>query len=454
MHRTITFMALPALASTLSLLACDKTQDLYGGLIPDGNETASDPISVSSDETTDETSTETSSQTSLPSTASESHSATQEESSETQATQSDTSSSPQDTGSAPDFEDADSDGWVGHEDMDCNDSDASVNPAAPEVPGNGIDDDCDGKIDETGNADTQGCDGQEFAIEVLPTNLMVLLDMSSSMVTAPPTPTKWEQARAALVTLLSQWDSEINFGLDIFPDDGDCGVSKAVTADVAPGNATNIIHYLNGASPYGTTPLCMALRKMSDTSYAKGLWSGNAASYLVLVSDGTDTCGGTAGICQGKGLFGSTTPSVQQLKDRTTDLVKVGVSTFVIGFGDGVDPIQLNAIAGMGGTMFNTYLDASNQTELKDALASIATTIASCTFELKDPSASSDPDKVNFFFDGAPVPYDPGCKSGNGWDWTDATHTAITFCKNACEQLTTGSVSHISAEFGCDQVAS
>lgn len=44
--------------------------------------------------------------------------------------------------------DADADGWTVSA-GDCDDANASVHPGAPEVVGNGIDDDCDGIIDET-----------------------------------------------------------------------------------------------------------------------------------------------------------------------------------------------------------------------------------------------------------------------------------------------------------------
>jgi len=53
--------------------------------------------------------------------------------------------------------DGDGDGWLNC--VDCNDSDPAVNPAVVEVPGNGIDDDCDGFIDygpDTGDTGTAG----------------------------------------------------------------------------------------------------------------------------------------------------------------------------------------------------------------------------------------------------------------------------------------------------------
>jgi hypothetical protein len=47
--------------------------------------------------------------------------------------------------------DDDGDGFFAEE-TDCDDEDADVNPGAPELPDNGVDDDCDGAIDEAGPA--------------------------------------------------------------------------------------------------------------------------------------------------------------------------------------------------------------------------------------------------------------------------------------------------------------
>ncbi|MCU0664733.1 MAG: putative metal-binding motif-containing protein [Myxococcota bacterium] len=59
-----------------------------------------------------------------------------------------------DSGTGTEALDADSDGWLAGDKLDCNDSDSSVNPGAPEQLGNGVDDDCDGKTDENALAAT------------------------------------------------------------------------------------------------------------------------------------------------------------------------------------------------------------------------------------------------------------------------------------------------------------
>jgi|GEM_PF-2110837 len=65
----------------------------------------------------------------------------------------------EDSGSADPFEDADRDGYAGED--DCNDADASAYPGAAEVCDDGIDNDCDGRVDradsDCGDGKAEGC---------------------------------------------------------------------------------------------------------------------------------------------------------------------------------------------------------------------------------------------------------------------------------------------------------
>ena len=250
----------------------------------------------------------------------------------------------------------------------------------------------------------------------------------------------------AITTMLNNWGQEqIDFGLDVFPNNGMCGVFQPVISDTAPDNASNIITRLNALGPDGATPLYLALQNFTSTSYAQNFTSPEAASYLLLVSDGGDTCG-TNGNPYGSGA----TPA--QLGTVADQLCANGISTYVIGFGEGVEPDQLNAIVNSGCTGSPTYFDAQNQQQLQEALEEIAESVVSCTYDIEEPDATADPDEVNFYFDNEVVPYDEDCQDGTGWTWTNDEHTQMEFCDEACEKLKTGQVEEISAKFGCPTI--
>ncbi len=314
----------------------------------------------------------------------------------------------------------------------------------------GFDDDDDD--DDTDIIDTEVCDLQEIQLEAKLPKLMILEDVSGSMVTdedGNPVE-KWNQAKAALTNMVNDFEKDVDFGLDIFPDGSgfdNCGVSNPVLADCADENAQTIIDHLNGISPDGATPLRDGMQNFTNTNYAPSFTSVDANSYLLIVSDGQDTCGG---------IFNPVTPQV--LGTLTARLLNDhDIKSFVIGFGDGVDPDQLNAIAENGGTDFNTYLIAEDQASLEAALESIVDTLISCIYEVLHPDDPNvDVDNVNFYFviNGVEqrIGWDDNCAAGKGWTWRNPEHTIVEFCAEACETLQSGVVESILIEYGCDPV--
>ncbi len=220
--------------------------------------------------------------------------------------------------------------------------------------------------------------------------------------------------------------------------------------DCAPNNGQAIFDRINLLELSRSTPLYMAMENFTDSSYAPIFTRADIDTYLVVISDGMDSCGFVSGAQVGQG----NQVGAEDLASITRTLLDDNdIMTFAIGFGADADPGQLNAIAENGGTPYTDYFVAGDSAELEKAFNEIAGFAIQCEFKI-DPTTTGnvDKNKVNFYFDGELVPMDEGCGQAKGWDWTDATRSKVEFCKEACDQIKAGDVADISATFGCDSV--
>ncbi len=315
------------------------------------------------------------------------------------------------------------------------------------------DSDSDADSDTDTDADTDGgtgCVEQNVNIAQPIVRAMLLQDISGSMLGD-----KWTQAKAALNNMLTnEANKNIEFGFDMFPNDGSCGVATSALYDCGENTASELATLILALpNPSGATPLCMALKNFDvalNPSYAEFFTASDAESYLILISDGDDTCGGDTDC-------GSGTASATQLGTVTSGLLTGGVRTYVIGFLTGSSSTQLTAIAQNGGTGSTTYMTADNQTELQTKLNTIMSSVnLDCAFNVLSATATATPGKVNFYFEKSGVdtvvPRDDGCSSGTGWDWTDGTYTSVEFCSQACDEIKAGDVDTVKSTFGCTTV--
>jgi hypothetical protein len=371
---------------------------------------------------------------------------------------------------------------------DSGDADGDVDTDVDTDTDTDADGDTDGDTDADWDFDWDDtCDSQEFDISMQPVRVMFLLDQSSSMVeSAWGGHSHWTELTAGLTALLTDPRNEdFYFGLDPFPDadmdylvrchDECCqdplcfarqmrrcmtmslGCARQCATDLppwvplarAPESGPRIIEYVNldvVPESFGMTPIVDQMRYyLADHSAdMPDFYSNDGNSYLVIVSDGDDTCEGDREDPENVSLI------VSELTSVTSDIVDTwGIRSFAIGFGDtsGDMARELDAIAANGGTEFTTFFPVTEDGALQAAFDTIASSLVSCFYEIDEPDATADPNQVNFYFDGEVVGYDVTC--ANGWRWTDDSHQEVEFCGTACTRLMEGGVTTIEARFGC-----
>ncbi len=278
---------------------------------------------------------------------------------------------------------------------------------------------------------------QEFSRNT--SKVMLLQDISSSMNEEIGGQTKWEIDQEALINMVTRYGDTIEFGLDFFPVDRDCGVGTSVREDTSPNNGDNLAGVLAGTDTLQTTPLLRGMNNFLDPGYAPNFLGEGASPYLVVVSDGADSCGGLNGEDVG----------VDELEAVTSELLDSGIRTFAIGFGSGVDAAELNAIAEAGGTPFDEYFNAQDEAELNEALESIGeAVVVSCSYTLGNVSAEANRDYTNIYFDGEPLRRGDSC-DGADWTWGNSDMTTIEFCADACELIESGDVEELNVIIMC-----
>lgn len=369
-----------------------------------------------------------------------------------------------------------------------NDTDVDVDSDADVDTDTDVDTDADGDADGDTDADADGdsdveldtddvCAVLSTSIEAKPVKMMILQDISMSMRQLPGSVVenagnnKWTQAQSALRQMLESYDTRIRFGFDGFPNVDpavlglglSCNVSDPVFQDSEKNNAQTIINRFGSVTLTLGTPLYKAMRNFADENYAPNFLRDDMDRYLLIVSDGGDTC-----YQEDLLLLNIQNPATpQQLGSLTEDLlVNHGIKTFVIGFGIGngmnEDGEALDAIALAGGVLDPSiattqsspyYIQAENEAELTSSLEDIAASIVNCNYAIGE----QDEEEVNlnlvnvYVNQTQPVPRDKGCAAETGWTWSDDTRTEITLCKEACKMLQTGDVTDLSIMIMCTE---
>jgi hypothetical protein len=371
-------------------------------------------------------------------------------------------------------------------------------PPAPDHDADAPITDGDGDIDADGDVDADAdgrdepiCDTQPIEITTEPPRVMILLDQSSSMIESSwGSHSHWTSVQDGLRALFEDArHRRTYFGLDPFPDgtaeylercddeccrepacmmadqercdalratcERSCAVDLPPWVTLAPAETSGplILDYVNQPvvpTAFGKTPIVEQLRwyARDNSALLPELYRRDGTAYLMLLSDGEDTCEVADG-----GAPATVSEIAAALREVTAELLATwGIRTFAIGFGDteGDMSRELDAIAGAGGTAFDDFFPITSDVALVEAFDAISTSIVSCTYRVEEPGESADPTAVNFYLDGAVVGYDEACEAG--WRWVDQASLQIEFCGAACDRLTSGEAERIEARFGCETV--
>jgi hypothetical protein len=294
---------------------------------------------------------------------------------------------------------------------------------------------------------TCGCRGEVVQAELREANMLIVLDRSGSMwegtdghSNVPWEETKWYIALSAIDGLLSAVTGPVNLGLVLFPhseatactgcDSAQACMPGNVLVDVGPDTGDAIRDELDSILPECCTPTGATLS--SYLGY-EPLADPDADNYILLIADGRETCGGDA-IAAAAALRAQDPP----------------VRTYAIGFGGGVDPVELSEIAKAGGTAREgepAYYQADDAGELETALADITVEAFSCIHRVEGPPL--DPDAVRVYIDGELLPRDP--ERELGWDY-DRERNELSFHGPVCEALQAGEIGDLAYVQSCELV--
>ena len=296
----------------------------------------------------------------------------------------------------------------------------------------------------TGKCQMQGkCGSQKVAVDMVPPNLLLVLDRSCSMNFFLGVK-KWPVAVNAISKLVTNYKGKIRFGMILFPDvTGHKCTQDNITVPVKPGQEDKIKTMLNGALIkghylYPNGPCVTNIdTAVQQASMAAALKDTSRQSYVLLITDGKQA------LCSAAGGDKGTTQLITQMKQK-------GISTFVLGFGAGVDPNQLNIFANAGGVpasgSFYKYFKAGDQVSLDQALAQIAAKTFGCVVSLK--KVPGNMHGVHVFLDNKQVSKDTSHKSG--WDY-DAANNLLTFYGQTCQDLRTNKTKAVDIVLTCKQ---
>jgi hypothetical protein len=348
------------------------------------------------------------------------------------------------------------------------------------------------KPNPVGNAPVSGNPGAQSGVcEVVHLNaspstpdMLIVLDRSGSMQVEG----RWVPSASAVRSLVNQLQSQIRFGLALFPDPAATGsgtnggvqidasacisdpdpigcigkllADAGVTVNVgssggacSPGKivvptglntGAAIDAALSMTTPNGGTPTPETLRRLVDEFAAPTMGPDvmTRPKFVLLVTDGQPTCPNGGGSL-------TTQPDIDASNSAIDMLAARGVRTYVIGYntsGPGNEAVSmvLDGFAQRGGTGDTKHRPVENEQGLLTEFQRIAGTAVSCTFVLD--AAPSRADYVLVRVDGAQV----NLNDANGWSLVNGR--TVELRGTTCDKLQRDGAHLVDAEVRCEVV--
>ena len=338
------------------------------------------------------------------------------------------------------------------------------------------------------------CGGMHLEAKLRTVNMLLVIDKSGSMNVKPKgfATDKWSAMKSALGTALEKVETQINFGLVLYPYnpilpipdpcfENCCAVSTeddAVLVSVKPG--TQSVAQINAAlaqtDPGGGTPTAAALAAALDYFTNGDGAALEGENYVLLATDGGPNCNDTltcdADTCttnlDDPTCIGNCCKDAEtrnqclddtNVKAELDALTAAGISTFVVGipgteaYADYLDEFaQAGGVPASGGGHAYYAVSAEQGVEgLVDVFETITTQLVrSCDVTLPEPPSKID--LVNVAVDCDLVPRNTD-DAKSGWDFDDVTEpTSVILHGPVCDALQADGAQRIDVVFGCPTV--
>jgi hypothetical protein len=341
-------------------------------------------------------------------------------------------------------------------------------------------------VDAGGQTDGGGCAYASVKSDLLPANLLFVVDRSGSMncnlppitdsATCERTPVqvdftqdnKWKVVTGVIKAGFAALPSTASAGLAFFNNDDYCGVNSKPSVAIRRVDAAQISALgagLDGApTPKGGTPVVGALMVAYRHLHEQANVTGN--KFVVLLSDGAESCD---------------KDQVPLLLQKVPEALSVNIRTFVIG-APGSEPARaiLSEIAHLGGTAtradcahggtvadrgdchFDMTTSQSLSQDLARTFSEISGQALGCEFDLpqgQPGGAPIDPNRVNVRYkrgDGTEMSIlkdaDRPCESGaEGWQYT-ADQRKIVLCGSICREVKADASAQVDIVLGCQSL--